>query len=124
MAKDLKQDRWNYISTASRSSKKTPSIRGIYCFISCNSITGVRKVLYVGKSIDLSVRLKIGHKAEKVYYSKSEDLGGYLILKVMPTLEIDEKEIKYIKRLKPFFNICHNPNIKRKITYQNGETIY
>ena len=125
MAKqDFCFERWHSISIAARIAHQIPSIPGIYAFIEQRIYGGNPKVVYIGKSIDLSVRLKPYHKVERTFINSRRSLNRCLYVKFFPTNYIDEKEIEYIKRLKPFYNICHNPNIKRKIVYLNGKTLY
>lgn len=125
MAKScLLKNRWVDLYDATRCNNLTPKVSGIYCFIHLNIYSKKRKVVYVGKSCDLSVRLKPWHKVEHVYRNQCREFGDTLLLKIMPTDDYHTKEIEYIKRFKPLFNVCHNPSIKRKITYENAETLY
>jgi len=118
------RDRWSIIHDSTRHLYLTPKKSGIYCFIKVNSITKKREVIYVGKSENLSIRLKPWHKIEHLFHERNKCFGDFLTTKIMLTDDFHKKEIEYITRLKPLFNIKHNPNIKRKIIYQNGETIY
>lgn len=125
MAKeDFKQNRWMCLSDSVRHCRRVPSIPGIYCFIENNAYSKKQRVVYIGKSQDLSIRLKPWHKVEHIHSDMQHEFGTYLTCKIMPTVNFHKKELEYIKRLTPFFNIQHNPIITRKIIYSNGQTIY
>jgi len=121
---NFKNERWLELDDSIRHSYLTPKIPGIYCFIEYNQFTNKKTVVYVGKSMNLSIRLKPWHKVEHIYSDIKNNIGDYLRVKIMPTNNLHTKEIEYIKRLKPLFNVKHNPIIKRKIIYENGKTIY
>jgi excinuclease UvrABC nuclease subunit len=121
MTKELfLKNRWCPLLYVDRHQGFTPRVPGIYAFISCNYFTKEKKVVYIGKLIDLSVRLKLSHKVEQI--GAGED--SFFMVKIMITDDYNEKEIEYIKRFKPLYNVQHNPNITRKIVYENGQTLY
>jgi excinuclease UvrABC nuclease subunit len=107
---------WISLYDADRAAKRTPKESGIYCFVNLDIFTGKSEVVYVGKSIDLSVRLKPWHKVERIWDNKM----GTLICFIQLTSDQDNLEKQYIAKYKPVFNVQHNPKIRRKIVYQFG----
>lgn len=115
---------WKPLLDSTRHQGGTPKYPGIYCFIEFDKDTKERRVIYVGKSENLFIRLKLYHKVERVYLKNNRQKNTFLYLKVLLTDDYHRKEVDYIKRLTPVYNVCHNPIIRRKIVYQNGQTIY
>lgn len=117
MAKDffdkMKSDGWMPLLSVHRHTGQTPKESGVYCFVQYNSVTACGEIIYVGKSIDLSIRLKPGHSIERKYNIRNGLLMCYILL----TRHFDQLEIELIKRYKPKFNVKHNPAIRRVILY-------
>jgi excinuclease UvrABC nuclease subunit len=108
---------WKYLSQSSRASMQIPKESGIYAFELWDIINHTKKVVYVGKSQNLSIRLKPWHIVER---KAKTDLGEFLVCKYFLTDDYHKKEVEYIKRFRPKYNIVCNPDIKRKIVYLNG----
>lgn len=80
----------------------------------------ISQVVYVGKSKNLSIRLRQIHRVENEFNDKDYWLRCYALF----TDRQDTIEIEYIKKYTPIYNVQHNPNIQRKIIYLNGQTLY
>jgi excinuclease UvrABC nuclease subunit len=112
---------FEYLYLSARRYKDIPKASGVYCFVDWDIFTKESQILYVGKSLDLSIRLKPWHKVERAVRQM-----GY----VWPNCFIylcsnqDELEIELIRKYQPKFNVQHNPNIQRKIIYTNAQTLY
>ena len=117
MAKDpyklikwLKNNGWDDLYDADRVNKKIPVQSGVYCFVRYDSINSISQIVYVGKSCNLSVRLKPCHKIENRFDKKLGCLFCFILL----TNDHDSIEIDYIKKFSPIYNIQHNAKISKK----------
>lgn len=121
MAKNtFHKNKWQEAYDVDRHCGLVPAVPGIYAFFTLNIFTKEKKLVYIGQSQNLAQRLKIYHPLERrVQVEDCIFLCRYLI-----TDEHIEKEKAYIKRFCPIYNVQHNPNIKRKIVYENGQTLY
>src|SRR5690606_3388758 len=115
MAKEKRDNQWQYLYDSDRVNGGTPQCSGIYLFIEADWITKRRTVVYVGKSQDLSVRLKPWHKIEHRWHDDNRRKFSSLFCYILLTDEFHEKEVQYIHRFRPRYNICHNRNYKRKV---------
>jgi len=115
----IEKDGWEYLYDQDRVNKEIPEISAIYCFVRYDVLSGISEAVYVGKSTNISVRLKPWHVIERKFDRKFGDLFCY----IKPCKDIDEKEKFYIRKFAPSFNIQHNPNITRKVVYQYGKPI-
>lgn len=117
LLQELEADGWRYLLDSERDCKETPKVSGVYCFVRFDTLRKVTEVVYVGKSKDLSVRLKPWHKIEHRFDNRFGNLFCY----IKPTEDFHSIEKEYIKKYTPMFNIQHNPNITRKIIYNYGK---
>lgn len=117
----MEADGWRYLLDAERVNKEIPAESGIYCFIRYDVLMNdLSEVVYVGKSVNLSIRLKPWHPVE----NKFDNRFGSLFCYIKPCQNQDILEREYIIKFAPMFNIQHNPKITRKIIYQYGKKVY
>lgn len=101
---------FEYLYQSVRVGGGTPKRPGVYCFLRDN--IDEERIIYIGKSVDLSARLRPWHRIEHLESS-------FPFCYVLYTNDQDQVEIKLIKMFKPLYNVQHNPAISRTITY-NG----
>lgn len=93
-------DGFEYLSICDRHRGKLPKKSAVYCLIMVD-YTGEFYMYYVGKTTDISQRLKYPHSVEAKIY---EVLDAYVLF----TQDIDRLEIEFIKRYRPILNKQHN----------------
>lgn len=95
--KNKKDNLTNYLLSTK---KPVMFYKFVYCLIKDNEI------VYVGKTINIQNRI-LQHKNENV-----KDFDGFAIISKLPNeitdAELLEQEQKYIKLLKPKYNVVHN----------------
>lgn len=118
---------WLPLGDAARSFKGIPQKSGIYMFVEFDTESKSKEVVYVGKSENLSVRLRPWHAIEHGWHDTDEFKKGtlFLFLYYLLTNDFHTEEVRYIKRFKPRFNIVHNSDFRRdvKVKYikRNGK---
>lgn len=78
--------------------KKEKAISGVYFLIS------KEQIVYVGTSCDIMERIKAHQKKPRLHFD------SYSYIEIKDTKERKEKEIEYIKTLRPLFNFADNPD--------------
>jgi len=104
----LKGQRWHKIAISTRHCMLTPKEAGIYVFIEVNYSLKTKRLLYVGMSKNLRNRLRIWHDIELRHDNECSNHESIVICKIMFCKKPSQKEVKYIKRLRPAYNIAHN----------------
>lgn len=112
-----KGKKWITLSDVARANHQVPKSCGIYMFVELNTRTKKKRPIYIGKSSELHIRLKLRHEVEREWYRSVgvKSLVKYLFLHVLLCDDFDTKEVHYIKKFKPHYNIVHNTNVRRVV---------
>jgi excinuclease UvrABC nuclease subunit len=105
------------LGDATRASHNIPKQSGVYMFVEFDPQTRKSEVVYVGKSQDLSIRLKPWHAIEHGWHDTVEfkEATLFLFCYYLITTDFHSEEVRYIKRFKPRFNVVHNSDFQREV---------
>ena len=100
----IELDGFEYLYMQDRCSKSLPTLSAVYCLVDWLIDCPYReqiKVLYVGKTTNISSRLKYPHPIE---VRTNETLWAYVLI----TDDIDRLEVEFIRRYRPLLNKQYN----------------